>query len=580
MSYNTDKTIAELLDLIGKNELVLPAIQREFVWKTEQIESFLDSLMQGYPTGVFLFWNISEDDKKEFEFYRFHKKYSEKEPHNQDADLWVINKPIAVLDGQQRLTALSIALRGTYASRTKGAWKKFKENYPERKLYLNLIGDPVDSEFKYDFKFMKPEDVSNNASALWFECMEILEIKTSGTASETARNMMENQKYSKEDESKAQNTLTDFSNLIHDKKPISYFAVKEKSLDEVLQIFVRTNSGGTPLSHSDLLLSMATAQWNGENARELIHTFVDNLNNVGGKFSFDKDFVLKSCLVLSDLNVKFNIQNFSKKNIEKIESKWSDISDSIENAVKLVSYFGYTAQNLTSNNAVIPIAYFIHKREMGEKILEAARHEQSRKHIKNWLARVLVNGVFGGNPDSVYPKMRNIINESTGDYPLEQIISAYKGERRSIHFSEENIEGLLKRKYGQEAFSVLTLLYPDLNYSQLFHQDHIHPKSAFTVSKLKKLGLSAEDIKTFQEKGDSLANLMLLSSTTNQEKNKKAFEDWVNERYPEEDKRHKFFESHYIDSDQSLAFKDFLSFIENREKKIQRELKKVLDISG
>ena len=216
---------------------------------------------------------------------------------------------------------------------------------------------------------------------------------------------------------------------------------------------------------------------------------------------------------------------------------------------------------------------------MGEKILEAARHEQSRKHIKNWLARVLLNGVFGGNPDSVYPKMRNIINESTGDYPLEQTISAYKGERRSIHFSEENIENLLKRKYGQEAFSVLTLLYSDLHYSQSFHQDHIHPKSAFTESKLKELGLSAEDIKTFQEKKDSLANLMLLPGTTNQEKNNKPFETWVNESYPEEDQRQKFFERNYIDSDQSLAFKDFLSFINNREKKIQRELKKVLNIT-
>ena len=339
MSYNTDKTIAELLYLIGKNKLALPAIQREFVWKTEQIESFLDSLMQGYPTGVFLFWNISETDKREFKFYQFHKGYSEKEPHNQDTDLLGINEPIAVLDGQQRLTALSIALRGTYESRTKGTWKKLKENYPERKLYLNLISDLGDSEFKYDFKFMKPEDVSNNASALWFECMKILDIKTSGIASKTARHMMLNQEYSKEDEEKAQETLTDFSNLIHDKKPISYFAVKEKSLDEVLQIFVRTNSGGTHLSHSDLLLSMATAQWDGEDARKLIHKFVDDLNDVGGKFSFDKDFVLKGCLVSSDLNVKFNIRNFSKENIKKIESNWPDIRESILSAVKLCKFW-------------------------------------------------------------------------------------------------------------------------------------------------------------------------------------------------------------------------------------------------
>ena len=53
--YKPGGTIAEALHRIHNNSYVLPAIQREFVWKPEQIERLFDSLMQGYPFGTFLF---------------------------------------------------------------------------------------------------------------------------------------------------------------------------------------------------------------------------------------------------------------------------------------------------------------------------------------------------------------------------------------------------------------------------------------------------------------------------------------------------------------------------------------------
>lgn len=47
--YKPGGTIADLLERIRKNQYVLPAIQREFVWRPTQIERLFDSLMQGYP---------------------------------------------------------------------------------------------------------------------------------------------------------------------------------------------------------------------------------------------------------------------------------------------------------------------------------------------------------------------------------------------------------------------------------------------------------------------------------------------------------------------------------------------------
>ena len=54
--YQTGQTIKETLDQIQCKKLVLPAIQREFVWRPEQIYRLFDSLMQGYPFGTFLYW--------------------------------------------------------------------------------------------------------------------------------------------------------------------------------------------------------------------------------------------------------------------------------------------------------------------------------------------------------------------------------------------------------------------------------------------------------------------------------------------------------------------------------------------
>ena len=56
--YQTGNTISATLDAVHRHDLVLPAIQREFVWRPEQICRLFDSLMQGYPFGTFLYWRV------------------------------------------------------------------------------------------------------------------------------------------------------------------------------------------------------------------------------------------------------------------------------------------------------------------------------------------------------------------------------------------------------------------------------------------------------------------------------------------------------------------------------------------
>ena len=135
--------------------------------------------------------------------------------------------------------------------------------------------------------------------------------------------------------------------------------IEEQELDNILKIFVRVNSGGTILSKTDLLFSTIIATW--EDGRDEIETFITELNKKGNGFRFNNDFVMRSCLVLTDCHVIFKVNSFKSENVLKIKTEWPTIKDAIKRTVDLLVEMGINGQNLTSQNAIILIAYYIAK---------------------------------------------------------------------------------------------------------------------------------------------------------------------------------------------------------------------------
>ncbi len=177
MSIQTPITIAEAIRNITDREYILPAIQREFVWDGVQIEKLFDSLMRGYPIGSFLFWRIRPEHMKDFQFYTFMESYHERDRrHNVSIDLTGDTKTrIAVLDGQQRLTALYIGLKGTFADKV--PYYRWNSDYafPERRLHLNLLAKPnYEEEMAFDLKLLKEKDVVQTDKMYWFPVGDIL----------------------------------------------------------------------------------------------------------------------------------------------------------------------------------------------------------------------------------------------------------------------------------------------------------------------------------------------------------------------------------------------------------------------
>ena len=578
MAYKPPITINDAILEIQHQNYVLPSIQREFVWTTKQITMLFDSLMREYPIGTFLFWKIDKNRINDFQFYKFLDVYHEKNSrHNQKLNLPNDKGVIAVLDGQQRMTSLYLALTGSYAT------KKGKM-YPERKLYLNITKESEDLEMKYDFQFLtKEESLRVHGNKHWVDCGKIRHWKNDDKISEYLENNGINRNYfGKHDIEFAKDTLRRFYKVINEDEIINFYQEEGEELDKVLQIFIRINSGGTTLHHSDLLLSIATAEWSTDerDAREIVHEFVDDINRIGNGFKFTKDLVMKSWIVLADFDVVYKVDNFTSENMKIIEKSWGKMSSAIMTAIELISLFGYNGRNLSASNAVIPIAYFIYKNECEDEILQSSSRKHDRECIKEWLARVLIKGTLGSAADSIYPIMRDLINQHKGRFPLKEIIDSREGGRKSISFSNLEIDTLLNLgasgSMKAKTYCALTLLYPELNHNINFHMDHIHPKSKFTKASMRAAGFSEPKIEEFNAQVNGIANLQLIASTSNIEKSDKPFVEWVHSEHTDKTNRYAFLAFHKIDPEQSLAFNDFLEFIDIRKKAIKKEFLRIL----
>ena len=185
MSFQTPRSIEEMLTAIHKREYLMPAIQREFVWGPDQITKLVDSLMRGYPVGSFLLWDVKPETAQEYTFYEFLTNYHERDnPYADKATVPARSGTTAVLDGQQRLTSLNIALYGSYAERRRYA--RFAGVYPVKRLYLNLVDEPDDEELgtKYDLQFLADWEAApvDGEADKWFRVGAILDLANSGPA--------------------------------------------------------------------------------------------------------------------------------------------------------------------------------------------------------------------------------------------------------------------------------------------------------------------------------------------------------------------------------------------------------------
>ncbi len=574
MSKFQDTSIKNIIAEINKTFFV-PDIQREYVWlsnsKEKKIEQLFDSILHGYPIGCFLFWTLKKSDIQNnpdlnFQLYKFIEKYDTRTStgiHNPKIDIDQIypggdTDLHIVLDGQQRLTSLYIGLVGSRTLKRLYARSDNNNAYEEKKLYLNLkhIPDENDPEDCYNFCFLDEKSAKvSDATQFWFKVGKVLDFQSIGDVYKFCinNNIVE-----------AGDMLASLWSAICDKNIIAYFEEKDKSLEKVLKIFIRVNSGGMILSYSDLLMSILTSAFS---IKDEMNELVDGIKQEDFG-TFGRDQVLKTCLLLAGLNPKFQVRSFNKENIALIEKNWSIFTENIKDAVHLVKDFGYSSR-LSQSYIITVIALYLHKQ--GYKYKDCKKED--RKNMWQFTKIAQIQGYFTTGLDGKLVKVAEYMNIS-GDFKtfMDKLAT---DERHPLKITVDDIDRMLTLKYGTPGIlPVLQVLYPTLNYTnKRFQIDHIYPKSKF-----KKSNKLLDE--QYLEDKDYLFNLQLLEEFENMDDKKDKDPDkWIEVSFKTKEEITKYKKDNYIDELCPLSWKNFREFKEQRTKELKSKLLEAFQLS-
>ena len=571
-------TIKETLDSIASRGYVLPAIQREFVWRPEQVCNLFDSLMQGYPFGEFMFWRVEAQNAGQYRWYDFVREYHQRDnPHCPELGP-IHDKPLtAVLDGQQRLTAFNIGLRGSMAKKLPYRWWNSSDAFPKRVLALDLLAPPAPDEegSRYTFEFVNEDRIGSEDARLWFRVSDIMSYSTTNPAPDML-DWISDLGLDTERQRLAFRSLNRLHQAICVEPVVAYYEEKSQDIERVLNIFIRCNSGGTPLSYSNLLLSIAVSQWDTLDARKEVHGLVDEMNRVRAGLLFNADLVLKAGLMLTDIaSVGFRVQNFTRENMVILEENWPNIRQALLETVELTDSFGFDSRTIQATNSLLPIAYYLYKKGAPRNFETSDHYLDDRKIIRGWLTRSILkeSGIWGSGLDTLLTALREVIRNSAGsEFPAAELRRVMAQRGKTLDFVEEEIEDLADMRLGdQRIFALLTMLFPHLESRDGSDIDHVFPKSKFTPNRLKAACVADEQIEAFRDCCDRLANLQLLDRSINQEKRATLPADWLDVHCLDDQARQNYCDRHLL-GDVPREITEFTDFYSIRRQKLRERI--------
>lgn len=565
----TNKSIREVLSRVQSSEIILPALQREFVWKKRDIEGLFDSLLQEYPINTFMSWEVNDILQQSMAFYCFlNPKYKEGGTNSDYVNNTQVHKSV-IIDGQQRLTSLYIALYGSYTTAKRNS---------EMFLYLNMDGarnvavsvnddeesglqNSADQEFRYDFRFMTDAEANTRMGKgeHWLKVKEAFMQNFNSFKWLFEHNLSDNEF--------ATTTMQQLMKVFTDTAVLNFYEIKRNKLQDVLDVFIRTNNGGKRLTKGDLLLSMITVNWvqstSKENARKYVEDVVSAVSNEG--YKVDKDWVLKCTLFLLAPDVKMDVSNFDKKVSSEIFANKERIKDSIASAFNLIKSFGIQEKGLTSKLAVLPIVHYIYTNKLAQSIRKQYNNGIKKSvatghylQMRTWLFRAIVREFFTNGSDAKLKIVRTILEDHPKkDYfPVNEIVSQFMNDNANINVDDKVIDTLLMTS-KKDSFPVLNIIYSDrFDTTKNYDVDHMHPQKDSCC----------------KDGFDTLPNLQLLESNQNRSKNDFSLKDWVNQLGQTEKDLLIIPESKV-----SLELADFDKFFKAREVILRKKLEEMLD---
>lgn len=548
---NQKETIRRMVGYLNNEEkdggFWLPNIQRPFVWREEQIERLFDSILREYPISTLLVWKTKSSIKRRsfINNYRSKKKLSD---YYVPADT---KTKMLVLDGQQRLQSLFIGLKGSYEG---------------KELYFDILSGEQRQmdDIRYKFKFMDED----KAKFPWIKFKDI--VFSNEEYSDISETIIEecNQELNKDQKKQITRNISKIIKVFQVGETLIYQeldSVDNEDLyteDDVVEIFIRANSGGTVLGKSDLLFSLLSASW--AESDEKMEELLGELNKTG--YKFNRDFILKTCLALLNKGAAYNVSKFRDETTrENISNNWDGIADAIRDVKDFLYGKTYIRSDkaLTSYLGLIPVIYYrYHYNNDWSKV----------QGLDEYVLRTLITGAFSGSPDTVIDRCIETI-KTTNKFNVDDLFEAIRRSGRNLQIGEDTI---LDLSYGsKDIHLIFNLWYKDFQYHPAFQNnrpqvDHIFPQSALkTVKEISTT--SGRKVLTYREQErNQIANCMLLSQQENGAggKSDKLPEVWLANKTVD------YLDMHLIPKDKNLwKLENYPQFIEERKKLIVEKFK-------
>jgi hypothetical protein len=272
------------------------------------------------------------------------------------------------------------------------------------------------------------------------------------------------------------------------------------------------------------------------------------------------------------------VRNFSRTNTALLDKNWDNIADVLRLAAGLLADFGFSSANLSANSVLVPIAYYLHHRGLGQSYRTAGAHDEDRRVLRQWVNRTLIKpGIWGSGLDTLLRDLRTSINEhGESGFPTAKIEEAMRRRGKTTQFSPGEVVDLLATSYTQKGcFALLATMFPNVDTRNVFHIDHVFPQKVFTKKNLSDAGVTSDRIEIARERRHRLANLQLLEGPVNVEKQATMPLAWAKAKYLDG------FDDYLARNDlpplpEDLA--DFENFYVERKKRLARRLAQVLGV--
>jgi hypothetical protein len=521
----TDYKVRELVDKIQRKELMLPEMQRKYVWTSTKVRDLLDSLYRGYPSGVILAWQSAIPvETRDFEVDT---------PHTPGSP------PLLLLDGQQRLTSLSAVLRGApvgVKNRKRPVEILFNLDHPEELTFITEVVDEAadndDDADDDDNDDEADEDplarvnrrafvVASNPVLAMLNWVKVSDVFTKSdkellqSAGVTSLDDPRYERYS--DRLKRLRAIADYTYRVDILEP-------DKTYEEVTEIFVRVNSLGAKLRSSDLALAQITAKWNG--SLKIFQEYQRGIEKQG--FALDLGIHLKTLVALVTNQSRFlTVGSLTRP---QLEAGWKRTKRAMDYAVNFAkANVGIDSPTLLSSPfLLITTAYWSDQRGYQIDPIEAAAFRQ-------WFLIANAKGRYSrGSSETLLDQDLSTLREGNGGgEELRQRLVQQVGR---LDFSADDLVGrtsrsgafktlfaALRADNAKDWKSQLQISPKHQGMSDRVEYHHVVPKA---FMKKTRPDLEPRDI-------DDLANLAFIGADTNKEIRDKAPADYA-AKYPAE----------------------------------------------